>query len=298
MVENPNGSNLLQQDLEKIHEDDLEVMDFEVTSFSSAKYEGKKDNKKRDWVRFEVMVIRLFPVLDVEQEGKRGNHRPECRAPRNKEGQFKNQDNTRKQGNNEDTSSKAMLAIDGVGLKREVACKDYEINMLKSEFEKVKQEKEGIEFKIEKFDNGSKSLNKLLDNPEFKSYGFERRTHPNAQRNMVPRAVLMKTGLKPFNTARIVKGWWMRQVVHKELGDRMERAVTTASSLEAEQDSEDADGISSLPNSEIFEQLALMGCLLFKERMNKGNGWWRNWLFNMKEHFNIMRRQEHLPERV
>ncbi|GKA55142.1 hypothetical protein Tco_0754091 [Tanacetum coccineum] len=27
MVENPNGSNLQQQDLEKIHEDDLEVMD-------------------------------------------------------------------------------------------------------------------------------------------------------------------------------------------------------------------------------------------------------------------------------
>ncbi|GJU37586.1 hypothetical protein Tco_1185940 [Tanacetum coccineum] len=29
-------------------------------------------------------------------------------------------------------------------------------------------------------------------------------THPNAQRNMVPRSVLMKTGLKSFNTARIV----------------------------------------------------------------------------------------------
>ncbi|GKC32081.1 hypothetical protein Tco_1039375, partial [Tanacetum coccineum] len=81
------------------------------------------------------------------------------------------------------------------------------------------------------------------------------------------------------------------KVVHKKLGDRMERAATTASSLEAEQDSgtseneemeitatidgrvktitqasirrhlklEDADGISSLPNTEIFEQLALMG---------------------------------------
>ncbi|GKB11455.1 ribonuclease H-like domain-containing protein [Tanacetum coccineum] len=64
-------------------------------------------------------------------------------------------------------------------LKREVACKDYEINVLKSEFEKVKQEKEGIEFKIENFDNASKSLNKLLEsqitdkNPEFKSYGSE-----------------------------------------------------------------------------------------------------------------------------
>ncbi|GJX74117.1 retrovirus-related pol polyprotein from transposon TNT 1-94 [Tanacetum coccineum] len=48
-------------------------------------------------------------------------------------------------------------------LKREVACKDYEINVLKSEFEKVKQEKEGIEFKIEKFDKASKDLDKLLE---------------------------------------------------------------------------------------------------------------------------------------
>ncbi|GKA11755.1 hypothetical protein Tco_0691301, partial [Tanacetum coccineum] len=251
---------------------------FEVTALS-AKYEGKESTK--------------------EQRGS-----------------VQNQDNTRKQGNNEDTSSKAMLAIDGVGfdwsdmaeeplqtnmamkllrnkeqlityrknevlfseevavLKREVACKDYEINVLKSEFEKVKQEKEGIEFKIEKFDNASKSLNQLLESQitdkskkglgynavppphpliynrpkkldlyysgfdESKAYGSKdskqdsniahckyhqrekmvygnnynrvnynyttNRTHPNAQRNMVPRAVLMRTGLKPFNIARTV----------------------------------------------------------------------------------------------
>ncbi|GKG03213.1 ribonuclease H-like domain-containing protein, partial [Tanacetum coccineum] len=45
---------------------------------------------------------------------KLGHFARECRATRSKEGQFRNQDNTRKQGNNEDTS-KAMLAIDGVG---------------------------------------------------------------------------------------------------------------------------------------------------------------------------------------
>ncbi|GJY93243.1 putative ribonuclease H-like domain-containing protein [Tanacetum coccineum] len=45
---------------------------------------------------------------------KLGHFARECRAPRSKEGQFRNQDNTKKQGNNEDTS-KPMLAIDGVG---------------------------------------------------------------------------------------------------------------------------------------------------------------------------------------
>ncbi|GJV53655.1 putative ribonuclease H-like domain-containing protein, partial [Tanacetum coccineum] len=69
MVENPNGSNLLHQDLEQIHEDYLEAMD----------------------LKWQLSLL-----------------------PRSKDGQFSNQDNTRKQGSNEDTSSKAMLAIDGV----------------------------------------------------------------------------------------------------------------------------------------------------------------------------------------
>ncbi|GJW86192.1 hypothetical protein Tco_0161532 [Tanacetum coccineum] len=69
-----------QQDLEQIHEDDLEAMD----------------------LKWQLSL----PSMRAKRE---------CRASRNKEGQFRNQDNTRKQGNNEDTSSKAMLAIDGVG---------------------------------------------------------------------------------------------------------------------------------------------------------------------------------------
>ncbi|GJY01802.1 hypothetical protein Tco_0359954 [Tanacetum coccineum] len=86
---------------------------------------------------------------------------------------------------------------------------------------------------------------------------------------------------KAFDASRVKTA----KAVHKELGDRMEMAATTASSLEAEQDSEmeitatidgrvktiteasirrhlkleDLDGIPTLPNAEIFEQLALMG---------------------------------------
>ncbi|GJU45458.1 putative ribonuclease H-like domain-containing protein, partial [Tanacetum coccineum] len=186
---------------------------------------------------------------------------------------------------NEDTSSKAMLAIDGVGfdwsdmnevlfseevavLKREVACKDYEINVLKTSKDLDKllgsqitdKIKKGLGYNVvppphpliynrpKKLDLSYFGLDEFKE-PEFKGYGSENskqesnivcdkkaddskensddslvkeqvefvkpknheklvkksvRTYPNAQRNMVPRVVLMKTGLKPFNTTRTV----------------------------------------------------------------------------------------------
>ncbi|GJZ46465.1 hypothetical protein Tco_0594061 [Tanacetum coccineum] len=253
MVENYNGSNLLHQDLEQIHEDDLEAMD----------------------LKWQLSLLSMRAKRYYQRTGKKIFINANDTAGYDKT-KFRNQDNTRKQGNNKDTSSKAMLAIYGVGfdwsdmaeqqvqtnmalmafsgsevytdktfpktclknyetlkkqyddliiklnqteftaanykrglatveeqlityrknevlfseevavLKIEVTCKDYEINVLKSEFEKVKQEKDGIEFKIENFDKASKDLDQLpkkfdlsysgLDEfkeLEFKGYGPE-----------------------------------------------------------------------------------------------------------------------------
>ncbi|GJR33513.1 hypothetical protein Tco_1209197 [Tanacetum coccineum] len=47
-------------------------------------------------------------------------------------------------------------------LKRDISYKDSEISMLKGELEKLKQEKESNQLKIENFDNASKSLDKLI----------------------------------------------------------------------------------------------------------------------------------------
>ncbi|GJU68775.1 hypothetical protein Tco_1255034 [Tanacetum coccineum] len=48
-------------------------------------------------------------------------------------------------------------------LKRSVGSKEYELGLLRTEFEKVKQEKEGVDFKIAKFDKSAKDLNEMLD---------------------------------------------------------------------------------------------------------------------------------------
>ncbi|GKA61448.1 hypothetical protein Tco_0760855 [Tanacetum coccineum] len=88
-------------------------------------------------------------------------------------------------------------------LKREVGCKTYEFNMLKTEFEKVKQEKEGIDFKIERFENASKDLDKLLgsqitDNSK-KGLGYHAVPPPHPLiYNALPKLDLSNSSLEEF----------------------------------------------------------------------------------------------------
>ncbi|GJT69553.1 ribonuclease H-like domain-containing protein [Tanacetum coccineum] len=374
-VSTANSSVSTDSNLDKqIHDDDLKEMDLKwqlaLLSMRARKYYQRTGKKitinGSDTAGYDKSKVECFNCH------KMGYFARECRCPRNQKSRPRNQDSSRRTVNAKDTSSKAMMAIDGDGfdwsfmaeeevttymalmafsdsevyndktfsntclksfkalktqldnlrvefnksefnlatykrglasieeqlvfykknevmfcdqivvLKRDALFKDSKIIALKSEIEKLKKEKECNQIKIDKFENASKCLDKLIrsqisdnsrkdtsnevkktsDTPLVEELVLEKekqtvfptkiefvkqqdktarkpvksfdhiqahckyhqrermvygnnynrvnynyttnRTHPNAQRNMVPRAVLMKTGLKSFNTARTV----------------------------------------------------------------------------------------------
>ncbi|GJZ81204.1 putative ribonuclease H-like domain-containing protein [Tanacetum coccineum] len=266
MVENPNGYNLLHQDLDQIRKDDLESMDLKwqlsLLSMRAKRYYQRTGKNifinANDTAGYDKSKVECFNCH------KMGHFAKECRAARSKEGQFRNQDNTRKQGNNEDTSSKAMLAIDGTlrtSIKDTSSFVKSSLNVDKETIFPVDKKVESVKPKNHEKPvknsvryakmyrlqtprgnqrnwNGQKSnqlgsdfvmYNKacficgsfnhvraqckyhqregMVYGNTYKRVNYNyttNRTYLNAQRNMVPRAVLMKTGLKTFNTARTV----------------------------------------------------------------------------------------------
>ncbi|GKA70401.1 putative ribonuclease H-like domain-containing protein [Tanacetum coccineum] len=234
LASQPNGSQLVHEDLEQIHEDDLEEMD----------------------LKWQLALLSM-------------RTRRECRGPRNQDSRNRNQEgeknqkSSRRTVNVEETSSKAMVAIDGAGFDWSymaddevptnmalMAFSDSELDLSNSGLEEFQQpEFEGYGPKTSKSVSEDIS-NKVRESPdallveelvlddklekktifptvakiEFADCNYHQRervvsgnnytrvnynysakkAHPSAHRNIVPRAVLMKTGLRPLNTARPV----------------------------------------------------------------------------------------------
>ncbi|GKC86404.1 hypothetical protein Tco_1142121, partial [Tanacetum coccineum] len=349
LANQPNGSQLVHEDLEQIHKDDLEEMDLKWGP-------RNQDNKSRNQVSsrrtINVEEISSKAMLAIDGAGFDWSFMVDEEVPSDmalmafSDSEVHNDktcsktclksfetlktqlDDLRIEFNKSEfnlaTYKRGLASIEEqlifykknevlfceqlAVLKIGISYKDSEISVLKSELDKLKQDKESNQLKIEKFDNASKSLDKLIGSqipdksrkglgfvsynaipppptglfspstidlsnsgleefqqPKFEGYGPKisnsvsedisnevmkspdaplveelancnyhqrermvsgnnytrvnynyttQKAHPSTQGNMAPRAVLMKTGLRPLNTARPVNTAHLKTTVY------------------------------------------------------------------------------------
>ncbi|GKA92728.1 ribonuclease H-like domain-containing protein [Tanacetum coccineum] len=117
LANQPNGSQLVHEDLEQIHEDDLEEMDLKwqlaLLNIRTRRFFQKTGRKitinGSDTAGYEKSKVECFNCH------KMGHFTRECKGAMNQDSRNRNQDSSRRTINIEETSSKAMLAIDGAG---------------------------------------------------------------------------------------------------------------------------------------------------------------------------------------
>ncbi|GJX43379.1 hypothetical protein Tco_0260055 [Tanacetum coccineum] len=208
----PQGSQLVHEDLEQLHDDDLEEMDLKwnmaLLSMRERKAPRSKDN--RNWNQgSSSKAVRIkdasekamcaidgagFDWSDMAEEEIQANMALMAFSDSevtNDKSCLKNYEALKKQYDDllvklDDTGFKASTYKRGLSilegqiikykesevlfseeialLKRSVGHKEYLMGLLRTELEKVKEEKEGFEFKIAKFEKSAKDLDQLLAN--------------------------------------------------------------------------------------------------------------------------------------
>ncbi|GKB19096.1 putative ribonuclease H-like domain-containing protein [Tanacetum coccineum] len=280
-----NGSQLVYEDLEKIHKDDIEEMDLKwqlaMLSMRTRRFFQKTGRKitingnGSNTVGYDKSRVECFNCHKMRHFTR------ECKGPRNQGSRNRNQDSSRKTVNVEETSSKSMVAIDGAGFDWSymadvevptnmalMAFSDSEVHndktcsktclksfeTLKTQLDDLRIEFNKSELNLATYKRGLASVKEQLvfykKNEELVSDDkLEKKTifptiakiefvRPKQQEklvrkpvkyaemyrltaitikgkgNMVPRAVLMKSGLRSLNTVRPITTAYPKTTVY------------------------------------------------------------------------------------
>ncbi|GJW85022.1 hypothetical protein Tco_0158167 [Tanacetum coccineum] len=202
LASQPNGSQLVYEDLEQIHEDDIE----EMTRRGPRNQDSRNRNQDSSRRTVNVEETSSKAMVAIDGAGFDWSYMADDEVPTNmalmafSDSEVHNDktcsktclksfktlktqlDDLRIEFNKSEfnlaTYKRGLASIEEqlvfykknevifceqlAVLKRDISYKDSEISMLKSELEKLKQEKESNQLKIKKFDNASKSLDKLI----------------------------------------------------------------------------------------------------------------------------------------
>ncbi|GKD09730.1 hypothetical protein Tco_1189415, partial [Tanacetum coccineum] len=262
LASQPNSPQLVTEDLQQIHPDDIEEIDlrWQMAMLTMRARRFLKNTRRRFTVNSNENIGFDKSKLEHYNYHKKGHFARECRAQRNQD--YKNKESTRRNIPVETSTSTALVSCDGLGgydwsdqtdegpnyalmansssssdletglesveeklevyktnesiysqdikvLKFEIECKDIAIRELRKKLEIAQKEKDGIQFNVEKFENESKSLNKLIkshivDNCK-KGLGYNAVPPPYIRNFMPPTPDLCFTGLDEFVNKHVVK---------------------------------------------------------------------------------------------
>nr|GEX22500.1 hypothetical protein [Tanacetum cinerariifolium] len=358
LANQPNGSQLVHEDLEQIHEDDLEEMDLkwqlDLLSMRARRYfqrTGKKITiNESDTAGYEktktlnVEDISSKAIEEIDGACLDWSYMADDEAPTNmalmafsdsevhNSKTFSNTylksfktlktqyDNLRIEFNKSEfdlatykrglASVKEQLVFykknevmfyDQIAvLKRDASFRDSEIDALNFQIEKLKQEKESNQIKIDNFKNASKSLDNLIgsqiSNNSRTSLGLKEFQHPefNGYRPKASLAALTGAAALEELCLAVLIGQtatgkeFSNPLMAGSLNTVSSKTINSVKQIHAIVDGkavfisessvrsdllfDDEDGITCLTNDEIFENLALMGYeqLLTKLTFEKG----------------------------
>ncbi|GKB72041.1 ribonuclease H-like domain-containing protein [Tanacetum coccineum] len=165
LASQPNGPQLVYEDLEQIHKDDIKEMDLKwqlaLLSMRTRRFFQKTGRKitinGSDTTGYDKSKVECFDCH------KMGHFARECRGPRNQDNKNRNQDSSRRTVNVEKISSKVMLAIDGAGFDWSYMTNDeVPTNMALMAFQTLRIEFNKSEFNLANYKRGLASVKEKL----------------------------------------------------------------------------------------------------------------------------------------
>ncbi|GJX84892.1 ribonuclease H-like domain-containing protein [Tanacetum coccineum] len=199
----PNSPQPAHEDLQQIHPDDIEETDlrWQMAMLTIRARRFLKNTRRKltingnETIGFDKFKVKCYNCH------KRGHFARECRAPRNQGN--KNKESSRRSVPIETSTSIALVSCDGLGgfgwSDQAEEGPNYALMAYSSSSFDSKVD---CNYHQKHFQN-QRMVKPVWNNAERVNHqNFAKKTHPYAKKNMVPRAVLMKSGLVSINTAR------------------------------------------------------------------------------------------------
>ncbi|GKB96132.1 ribonuclease H-like domain-containing protein [Tanacetum coccineum] len=171
----PNSPQLVHEDLQQIHLDDMEEMDlrWKMAMLTMRARRFLKNTIRKLTINGNETIGFDKSKVECYNCHKRGHFARECRASRNQDN--KNKESSGRSVPMETSTSTALVSCDGLSgydwSDQAEEGPNYALmafssdsqRELRKKLEIVQKEKDGIQLNVDKFDHASKSLNKLIE---------------------------------------------------------------------------------------------------------------------------------------